>query len=244
VEDNLVLAERAVDEKSNEITAVPELLKMLDLKGAVVTVDALNTQKVIAGQIIQAKGHYVMAVKDNHPTLNDCIRRNLNEMILEKFKDVQHTAADSTEAGHGRIDRRRVWATGELDWLTQKQEWAGLQSVVAVEATRKTLKGQEKERRYYISSLPPDAMELGRLIRNHWSIENGQHWCLDMGFREDESRVRADHGDENLAAMRRIAMNLLKQDKSVKLGIKNKRLKASRNLDYLLAVVTGTSNPK
>ena len=244
VEENVVLAQRAVEEKSNEITAVPELLKVLDFKGAVVTVDALNTQKTIAEQIIKGQGDYVMAVKDNHPTLCDCIRRNLDEMILEKFKDVEHTADDSTEGGHGRIDRRRVWATGQLDWLEQKEQWAGLQSAVVVEATRKTLKGQSTERRYYISSLPPDAAELGRLIRNHWGIENGQHWCLDMGFREDESRVRADHGDKNLAALRRIAINLLKRDKSVKLGIKNKRHKAGRNLDYLLGIITGTSNAK
>jgi predicted transposase YbfD/YdcC len=161
---------------------------------------------------------------------------------------------DSTEAGHGRIDRRRVYATDSLDWLTpqQRRDWAGLRSVVMVHATRKLLKGNikganpvvEDDRRYYLSSLPANAVELGRLIRNHWGIENGQHWCLDIAFNEDQNRVRADHGQENLAALRRIALNLLKQDQSVKLGLKNKRLKASRNLSYLLAIVTGTSNAK
>lgn len=247
VEDDLVLAQQAVDEKSNEITAVPQLLDMLDIKGAVVTVDALNTQKAIAGQIIEAGGDYVMALKDNHPTLLQRVQRNMTDLILD---GADHSTDDSTEAGHGRIERRRVYVTDSLDWLTpqQRQDWPGLQSVAMVHATRKMLKGDqqvvEDDRRYYLSSLPADAANHGRLIRNHWGIENGQHWCLDMAFQEDQNRVRADHGQENLAALRRIALNLLKQDKSVKLGLKNKRLKASRNLSYLLAIVTGTSNAK
>ena len=246
VEDSLVLCQSAVEEKSNEITAVPKLLDMLDLNGAVITVDALNTQKAIAKQIVDGGGDYVMALKDNHPNLFDRVVRNIADLILEKFAGVEHTVDDTTEGGHGRIDRRRVWATDQLDWLTaeQRAEWTGLQSVVVVDSTR-TLPGKvEQFRRYYLSSLPADAKESGRLIRNHWGIENGQHWCLDLGFDEDHSRVRADHGDENLAAVRRIALNLLKQDKSVKLGIPNKRLKACGNWNYLLALVTGTSNAK
>ena len=247
VEDSLCLGQSAVDEKSNEILAVPKVLGLLDLTGAVVTVDALNTQRAIAAQVVDAGGDYVMALKDNHPTLFDRVVRNVDDLILERFAGVAHTAADDTDAGHGRVDRRQVYATAEIDWLTaeQRAEWAGLRSVAAIDSTRKLGDGTvERFRRYYITSLPPDAAELGRLIRNHWAIENGQHWCLDVGFREDQSRVRADHGDENLAAVRRIALNLLKQDKSVKLGIANKRLKASRNVNYLLKVVTGTSNAK
>jgi predicted transposase YbfD/YdcC len=244
VEDHVVLGQAAVDEKSNEITAVPQLLSAIDLKGTVVTVDALNTQKQIARQIVQSGGDYVMAAKDNHPTLFACIERNVRSMMLEKFADVQHTADDSTEGGHGRIDRRRVWVINEIDWLEQRQEWAGIKSVVVVEATRTVLGEKSVELRYYLSSLAADAKRQGTLVRNHWSIENSQHWCLDMGFREDESRIRKDHGDQNLAVLRRIALNLLRQDKSVKLGVKNKRLKASRNSDYLLRVVTGTSNAK
>jgi predicted transposase YbfD/YdcC len=246
VEDSLVLCQSAVEEKSNEITAVPKLLDMLDLGGAVITVDALNTQKPIARQIINAGGDYVMALKENHQNLYDRVVRNMDDLILEKFAGVDPTSDDTTEAGHGRIDRRRVFATSQLDWLTDEQraEWAGLESIVVIDSTRKQPGKIEQFRRYYLSSLPPDAKQLGRLIRNHWAIENGQHWCLDMGFNEDQSRVRVDHGDENLAAVRRIALNLLKQDKSVKLGIPNKRLKACGNWNYLLAVVKGTSNAK
>jgi predicted transposase YbfD/YdcC len=246
VEDSIVLCQSAVEEKSNEITAVPKLLDMLDVTGAVITVDALNTQKTIAKQIIDGGGDYLMALKDNHPNLYDRVVRNMNDLILEKFAGVEHTSDDTTESGHGRIDRRRVWATDQLDWLTaeQRAEWAGLQSIVVVESTRKLPGKTERFRRYYLSSLPPDAEKSGRLIRNHWAIENGQHWCLDMGFNEDQSRVRTDHGDDNLAAIRRIALNLLKQDKSRKIGIANKRLKACGNWKYLLSVVTGTSNAK
>jgi predicted transposase YbfD/YdcC len=247
VEDAVCLAQEAVGEKSNEITAVPRVLGLLDLAGAVVTVDALNTQRATAAQVVAAGGHYVMSLKDNHPALFARVVRNVDDLVRDRFAGVPHTATDDTEAGHGRVERRRVWAAGQLDWLTgdQRAGWAGLRSVAVVGSTRTLADGTaERFRRYFLCSLPPDAAELGRLVRNHWGIENGQHWCLDVGFREDQSRVRAGHGDQNLAVVRRIALNLLKRDRSVKLGIANKRLKAARNTDYLLAVITGTTNPK
>src|ERR1019366_7105010 len=160
---------------------------------------------------------------------------------LEKFKDVPHVYHESTEAGHGRIDTRRVWATDQIDWLGgRREDWKKLSSVVAVESIRR-LVGQDKtttERRDFIPHLPCESGEkLATLVRNHWSIENGQHWTLDVAFNEDQSRVRKDHGDQNLAALRRIALGLLRRDKSVKLGAKNKRLKACRNRNYLLGVL-------
>lgn len=254
-EENLVLAQQAVDEKSNEITAVPELLKMLDLKGTTVTVDALNTQKQIATQIVKGGGDYLMAVKENHPTLHDSIKRHLDEMILEKFDGVEHVYHETTEGGHGRIDTRRVWATDEIDWLWGRDDWKGLASVVVVESTRRLTGKSEvsKERRYFIGSVPCTAranspkstgQRFADLIRNHWSIENSQHWSLDMAFNEDQSRVRKDHGAQNLAVLRRIALGLLRRDKSVKLGAKNKRLKACRNRDYLLRVLLSTADAK
>jgi len=247
VEENLVLAQQAVDQKSNEITAVPELLKMLDLKGAIVTGDAMNTQKDIAAQIVQGGGDYLLAVKGNHPTLENSLQRHLDEMILEKFKDVQHVYHESTEGGHGRIDTRRVWATDRIEWLAGRSDWKKLNSVVAVESTRNVL-GSGKtstERRYFITSLPcVSGEQFARLVRNHWSIENGQHWSLDMAFNEDQSRVRKNHGDQNLAVLRRIALGLLRRDKSVKLGAKNKRLKAGRNHDYLLRVLLSPMHAK
>jgi len=242
VEENLVLAQQAVEEKSNEIKAVPELLKLLDITGAVVTVDALNTQKDIARQIIQGKGDYLMAVKENHPTLYSSVTRHLDEMILEKFDGVDHVYHETTGGGHGRIETRQVWATEQIDWLGEptRRDWKKLTSVVVVQATRQIIGRTETscERRYYIASVPCTSGErFSNLARNHWSIENAQHWTLDMAFNEDQNRVRKDHADQNLAVLRRIALGLLRRDKSVKLGAKNKRLKAGRNRDYLLRLL-------
>ena len=180
VEEKLVLAQKAVDEKSKEIVALPDLLKMLNLKGATVTVDAMGTQTDIAEQIVKAGGDYVMAVKDNHPTLADTIKRNMDDLILEKFRGVEHSYHESTDAGHGRIDSRQVWATSEIKWLQRRREWKNLTSVVVVQSTRRMVGTGEVQtsRRYYATSLPADATRLGALIRNHWSIENGQHFVL------------------------------------------------------------------
>jgi predicted transposase YbfD/YdcC len=240
VQENLVLAQQAVEGKSNEITAMPDLLKLLDIKGAVVTVDAMGTQTDIAAQIVKGGGDYVMAVKNNHPTLCDAIQRALDELILEKFAGVEHVYYETTESGHGRIETRKVWATGQIDWLNRCDEWSKLTSVIVVESIRRLIASGEVQtsRRYYISSLPCGSGEtLANLIRNHWSIENRQHWVLDMAFNEDQSRVRKNHGSQNLAVLRRIALGLLRRDKSVKLGAKNKRLKAGRNREYLLRVL-------
>jgi len=242
VEENLVLAQRAVDQKSNEITAIPEVLKVLDLKDATVTMDAMGTQTQIAEQIVRAGGDYVLAVKDNHPTLANSVRKHLDEMILEKFEGVEHVYHETTDAGHGRIDTRKVWATGEIKWLGRRGEWKNLSSVIVVESIRRE-NAKEKptiSRRYYISSIKCQSAEkFATLIRNHWSIENAQHWTLDVAFNEDQSRVRKDHGDQNLAVMRRLALGLLRRDKQVKVGAKNKRLKAGRNTEYLLSVLLG-----
>jgi len=247
VDDKLVLAQQAVDQKSNEITAVPKVLELLDLKGTVVTADALITQTAIAAQIIKGGGDYLLAVKDNHPTLAAALRRNLDEMILAKFTGVEHVYHESTEAGHGRIDTRKVWATSQIDWLQRRQEWAKLTSVAVVEATRRHVGtgAVETHRRYYIASLPSTSGEqFAQLIRNHWSIENDQHWILDIAFNEDQNRVRKNHGDQNLAVLRRMALGLLRRESSVKLGVKNKRLKAGRNRDYLLKVLLAPAKPK
>jgi predicted transposase YbfD/YdcC len=247
VEENLVLAQQAVDQKSNEITAVPGLLKMLDLKGAVVTGDAMNTQKAIARQIVQGGGDYLLAVKGNHRALEGSLTKHLDEMILEKFAGVEHVYHETTEGGHGRIDTRKVWATDRIDWLSGRSDWKRLTSVAVVESIRRP-SGTDKvstERRYFIGSLPADSGErFARLIRNHWSIENAQHWSLDVAFNEDQSRVRKDHGGRNLAVLRRIALGLLRRDKSVKVGAKNKRLKAARNRDYLLKVLLSPAEVK
>ena len=254
VEEKLVLAQKAVGENCNDIVALPELLKMLDLKGAVVTVDAMGTQTDIAEQIVKAglrraqssRGDYVMAVKDNHPTLAEAIKRNMDDLILEKFQGVEHAYHESTDAGHGRIDSRQVWATSNIDWLQRRGEWKNLTSVVVVQSTRRMVGTGEVQtsRRYYATSLPADATRLGTLIRNHWSIENGQHFVLDTAFDEDRSRVRTDHGPENLGVFRRIALSLLRRDKSCKVGVKNKRVKAGRNRKYLMKVLLSPAKAK
>ena len=198
VEENLVLAQQAVDQKSNEITAVPLLLNMLDIRGGRDGGCAQHADGD-AAQVVKGGGDYVMAVKDNHPTLCDALQRNLDEMILENFAGVEHVYHETTESGHGRIDTRRVWATGQIDWLGRRDQWKKLTSVIVVEATRRLL-GENKvetSRRYYISSLPcQSGQRFATLIRNHWSIENAQHWSLDVAFNEDQSRVRKDHGDQ------------------------------------------------
>jgi predicted transposase YbfD/YdcC len=247
VEEGLVLAQRATDEKSNEIKAVPELLKTLDLRGAVVTADAMNTQKETAEQIVRGGGDYLLAVKGNHPTLRDSLRLHLDELVLEKFAGVSYVYHETADGGHGRIDTRRVWATDRIEWLKGGGDWKGLTSVVVAESKRRLLGAGKTstERRYFLSSLPCDDGErFAALVRNHWSIENAQHWTLDVAFNEDQSRVRKDHGDQNLAALRRIALGLLRRDKTVKLGAKNKRLKASRNRDYLLQVLLSQGTAK
>jgi predicted transposase YbfD/YdcC len=243
-ENATVLGQLSVDCKENEIVAIPKLLELLDLHGATVTIDAMGCQAEIAGKIVGNGGDYVLAVKDNQPTLHDALRRNLGEMILEKFKGVRHGFVETVDGDHGRVETRRVWVADQLDdWLKaeQRQRWAGLKSVAVVEATREVpLKPTSVERRYFISSLTgTDAGRMARIIRGHWSVENQLHWVLDVSFAEDQSRQRKDHGAENFSRLRRIALNLLRRETTKKRGIKGKRLNAAWDHDYLLKLLTG-----
>ncbi len=243
-ENATVLGQLSVDCKANEIVAIPKLLELLDLSGATVTIDAMGCQTEIAGEIVRNGGDYVLAVKDNQPTLHDALQRNLDEMILEDFAGVRHGFAQSVDGDHGRIETRRVWVTDQLDdWLgaRQRERWAGLQSVAVVEAKREVpLKPTSIERRYFISSLSgTDASHMARIIRGHWSVENKLHWVLDVSFCEDQSRQRKDHGAENFSRLRRIALNLLRRETTKKRGIKGKRLNAAWDHDYLLKLLAG-----
>lgn len=244
-EHGLVLGQVATDAKSNEITAIPALLKLLALEGATVTIDAMGCQTAIAAQLVEQGADYVLALKDNHPTVHDRVRLAFRDAdtaagtTLPLAEVVPHT---TVEKGHGRIERRRCRALGDPDYLAYidpERRWPGLRSVVCIESTRRCDATVSTEVRYYLSSLPPDAPRLQRVIRSHWGIENRLHWVLDLAFDEDRSRVRTDHAPENLAIIRHIALNLLRGDPSRRIGVKNSRLKAALDEDYLWAILTG-----
>ena len=243
-ENATVLGQLSVDCKENEIVAIPKLLELLDLTGATVTIDAMGCQTEIARKIVQNGGDYLLAVKENQPALHEAIKRHLDEMILEKFAGVRHDFVQTVDGDHGRIETRRVWVTDQLeDWLdeSQRSRWTGLRSVAVVEAVREVpLKPTSTERRYFISSLPgQDASGMADAIRGHWSVENKLHWVLDVSFAEDQSRQRKDHSAENFSRLRRIALNLLRQETTKKRGIKGKRLNAAWDHDYLLKLLKG-----
>jgi predicted transposase YbfD/YdcC len=230
--NNLVLAQRKVDDKSNEITAIPKLLAALELSGTVVTIDAMGCQRAIAEKIVDKKADYILAVKENQGHL------------LEEIKDsFQMLATDAVEeeidCAHGRVERRRCSVIADLSLVEKAMEWACLKGLVRIEAERfhKTTGKIENEIRYYITSLRPDAARLNRAIRQHWGIENKLHWTLDVSFGEDLDRKRTGNAAQNFSILNRIALNLLRQDKSTQLGIKGKRLKAGWDNDYLLQLL-------
>jgi predicted transposase YbfD/YdcC len=237
--NGLVLGQIATEAKSNEITAIPKLLDLLDLEGATVTIDAEGCQKTIARKIIDRGAGYVLALKANHATLHDEVKLFLDDAITHDFKGVAHDFHQDVTGDHGRIETRRVWCTPDVDWCQDRQEWAGLGSFVAVECERIVGEKTSCERRYFISSLDgKDAKAVAEAVRSHWGIENNLHWHLDVAFREDSSRVRTGHGAENLSRIRRIALNLLKREHTEKASIANKRLLAGWDHDYLLRLIT------
>lgn len=228
----IVLGQIKTDAKSNEITAIPELIKTLALQDAIITIDAMGCQKAIARTIIEQKADYVLQVKDN--------QKGLHENIALFFQEPDKAGLDCIETidgGHGRIETRRYMTTGDINWLHGKHLWAGIKSIAMVTRERDINGTVSKEKSYFISSLQSDAATIAKAIRSHWGIENSLHWCLDISFREDHCRVRKDHAPENMGILRHMAINLLKREKSLKGGIQTKRLKAAWDHEYLMKIL-------
>lgn len=235
--NRLVLGQLKVADKSNEITAIPELLKTLDIAGCIVTIDAMGCQKAIARQIIEQRGDYVLALKDNQGTLFDDVCALFDRRIANNDADLD--CYETYDENHGRSERRRYWTTSALDTLRTRASWRNLQTIGVVEAERCMNGKTTTERRYYISSLPNNAKVFGDAIRSHWEIENAVHWVLDIAFREDECRIRMGHGPENFAVLRHIALNLLRQETTLRGSIKSKRHRAGWDDSYLEKVLRG-----
>lgn len=235
--NRLILAQEQVSDKSNEITAIPVLLSTLEISGCIVTIDAMGTQRKIAQQIIKQGGDYILALKSNHPTLYEDVRTFFDEAQAKQYQGIEHDYFEHTDGGHGRIEVRRCWAVGDVSWLRHQDRWAGLRSLVMIEARRILGESESLERRYYIASVAPQAPVLLAAVRGHWGIENQVHWVLDVSFGEDASRIRKDHGAANMSLLRRLTLNLIRQETTVKSSLKQKRKRAGWDNGYLEKVL-------
>jgi predicted transposase YbfD/YdcC len=231
-QNSLVLGQVKVDDKSNEITAIPKLLTRLDIAGAVITIDAMGCQKKIAKQIVEKKADYVLSLKGNHELLHEAVATYFESSLSPEI------AIQTIDGGHGRIETRSLRVSDEIDWLESGHSWTGLKSILAVTAKRETDKKVTEETRYFISSLSADNPDkLERAVRAHWSIENNLHWVLDVAFDEDSNRTGKGFSAAYLAVIRHIALNLIKAEKTAKVGIKTKRLMAGWDNDYLFNII-------
>jgi len=234
--NGMVLGQVKTNEKSNEITAIPELLKVLELEGCIVTIDAMGCQKTIANKIIEKKADYVLGLKGNQGNLHADVELFFQDCLSSGFTDISYDYSETVDGDHGRIETRRYWTTSDINWLADKELWKNLHTIVMVQRERRLDARVSMETSYYISSLRSDAKEIATAVRGHWSIENSLHWVLDIAFREDESRIRKGHAPENFAILRHMALNLLKKEPSRK-SIRRKRLRAGWDRDYLVRVL-------
>jgi predicted transposase YbfD/YdcC len=237
--NRLVLGQVKVEDKSNEITAIPKLIKLLDLAGATVTIDAMGCQKAIAQDITDQGADYVLALKENHPTLYDDVTVFFDEAQTTEFAEIEHAYQETVDGDHGRIEIRRYWITSDIEWLGAKGSWANLQSLGMVESHRDLGDKVETETRYFLTSLPCDGVRFAHAVRQHWGIENSLHWVLDVSFDEDACRIRKDQGAQTFSVLRHIALNLLRRESHHKRGIKARRKRAGWDRGYLLQVLTG-----
>jgi predicted transposase YbfD/YdcC len=239
-ETQVVLGQVKVDDKSNEITAIPALLKLLELSGCIVTIDAIGCQKEIAKQIVEQGADYVLALKDNQKRLHQHAKTLFEDAQAIDFVDCDYHK--TVDKGHGRIETRECWATAHPEYLNalyKPEQWTGLQTAIMIRAERRIGEKRETETRYYLSSLPGNAEQLMDAVRDHWHVENRLHWVLDVTFREDDSRIRTGDAAQNMAVLRHMALNLLKQEQSTKRSIRGKRLKAGWDEDYLAQILCG-----
>ena len=239
-ENSLVLGQTLTDAKSNEITAIPELLQLLDVSGCIVTIDAKGCQKEIARTILDRGANYLLAVEENQGRLYEAIRDLFEGAEEADYEGVPHDYSATLNQGHGRIERRECQVISDpscLEYLSTGQDWPGLRSVIRVVGRRETDSGTTEQSRCYISSLAAEAQRFLEATRRHWGIENSVHWVLDVSFREDESRVRTGNAPENMAIMRHAALNLLRQDRHSKISIKARRKLAAWDNDYLLSIL-------
>ena len=230
--------------KSNEITAIPALVEMLEIENSIITIDAMGCQKEITSLIRKKKGDYIIALKANQKNLHQEIKEWFEIAESEQFKEREYSNYQSIETGHHRIDKREVIAVSvsNLPCLHNQSLWSGLKTVVMVKSERQLWNKTTSEVRFYISSVEKDAKTIGTAIRNHWGIENSLHWTLDVTFSEDNSRIRKEHAPENFALLRRLALNLLKQEKTFKGSLKMKRYKASMDNDYLTQILASSDS--
>jgi predicted transposase YbfD/YdcC len=232
----LVLAQVKVAEKSNEIVAIPKLLDMLAIEGAIVTIDAIGCQRAIAGKIVEKKADYVLALKGNQGTLREDVEVFAAEQKANNFKDTKVSRHETVDGDHGRIETRTYTMIHDVAWLQQRHDWPGLQGVVMVESTREIGDKIERERRFYITSLVWLASQIGGVIRSHWAVENSLHWVMDMIFRDDECRIRTQHAPANFTTLKHMAHNLIRKAPG-KDSLRLKRKTAAWDNDFLASLI-------
>lgn len=241
--NSMVLGQVKTDEKSNEITAIPRLLEVLQIKGCIITIDAMGCQKDIAEKIIEKEADYLLALKGNQGNFYEEVKLFFDDCMQNNFKEYNIDFYTERNKDHGRYEIRKCFVTSEIQWLSEKKNWKNLKSIAMVESTRIIKEKTTVEYRFYITSLAADAKQIGKSIRAHWGIENSLHWCLDVTFKEDSLRLRKDNGPENMAVIRHVALNLMKNDPSLaKLSMKKRKKYAEWSHDYMVKLVFGNLN--
>lgn len=231
--NGVVLGQTKTAEKSNEISAIPELLQVLELKGCIVTIDAMGCQTDIAKKIVQKKADYILALKGNQGALHAEVKHYFNVAKENDFNHIEYDYHESLDKGHGRLEKRRCWSVAiDSDMMPASTRWHKIKSAIMIESTREVGEQITSETRFYISSLAPKAEQALSGVRKHWGIENTLHWTLDMTFREDESRIRTDEAPENFTVIRHIALNIIRSDTSLKASVKRKRFMAALDDDF------------